>query len=346
MSQHQAKRRLGTTELEVSTLSVGGTGFGNMYQAMTEAESTEVVRHAVASGLNYFDTAPLYGQGLSESRLGQAFQTLPRSDFLVSTKVGWTLRSLSTDETTDPLFPDTPRARPVMDYSRQGILDGIESSLERLQLDHLDILLMHDPDEGISGQENWQALAEEKSHFEEAMENAYPVLDDMRSRGHVKAVGLGMNQWQMLARFAEAGQFDCFLLAGRYTLLEQEPLDEFLPMCQEKGISIIIGGPFNSGILATGATEDARYNYMQAPPALIQRVKGIEAMCIRHGITLQAAALQFPLGHSAVAAVIPGMRSLAEVNANLDHIAMDIPSDFWAELKDRELIHLDSPTPA
>ncbi len=344
MVQHLAKRRLGTTELEVSTLGMGGTGFGNMYQPVPDEECRALVVQAVASGLNYFDTAPLYGQGLSEKRLGDAFQAVNRSDFLVSTKVGWTLQDLPAGEQPDTLFADALPATTFMDYSVQGIKNCIEGSLERLQLDHIDILLMHDPDEGVSNEEDWQSR--EVSHFEEAMENAYPILDDLRSQGTIKAIGLGMNQWQMLARFAEAGQFDCFLLAGRYTLLEQEALTEFLPMCEEKQISIIIGGPFNSGILATGAADDAYFNYQPAPLAIKQKVKGMEAMCIRHGITLQAAALQFPLGHPAVTSVIPGMRSVTELEANLAHISMDVPGEFWTELKDRELIDPESPTPA
>ncbi len=343
MAQYQAKRCLGTTQLAVSTLGVGGTGFGNMYQPMPETEDRALIQHAVQSGLNYFDTAPLYGQGLSEQRLGEAFKAVDRGDFLVSTKVGWTLRDLPAGAQPATLFADARPATPCMDYSAQGIRDCIEGSLERLQLDHIDILLMHDPDEGISNEENWQDR--EVSHFKEAMANAYPILDDLRSRGTVHAIGLGMNQWQMLAQFAEAGQFDCFLLAGRYTLLDQDALHEFLPLCVEKNISLIIGGPFNSGILATGATDDAYYNYRPAPPAIKQKVKGMEAMCARHGITLQAAALQFPLGHSGVASVIPGMRSVAELEANLAHITMDIPAAFWDELKDRELIDPETPTP-
>ncbi len=345
MTQHLAKRRLGKTEIEISTLSVGGTGFGNLYDVISDEQSTEVVQNAINSGLNYFDTAPLYGQGLSETRLGQAFQTVPRDSFYLSSKVGWRLQSLEAGEDPADLFPESSKAKMVMDYSARSIKDSIEGSLERLQLDHIDILLMHDPDEGkVKGPDD--VLPEEYDHFEEAIQNAYPILSDMRSQGLVKAIGLGMNQWQMLARFAEAGQFDCFLLAGRYTLLEQTPLPEFLPMCQEKDISIIIGGPYNSGILATGATANTHYNYQEPPPQILQKVKGMEAMCIRHGITLQAAALQFPLGHSAVAAVIPGMKSIEEVQQNLANMAMDIPSDFWAELKDRELIDPDSPTPA
>jgi D-threo-aldose 1-dehydrogenase len=345
MTQHLAKRRLGNTEIEVSTLSVGGTGFGNLYDVITDEQSTEVVQKAIAAGLNYFDTAPLYGQGLSETRLGQAFQTVPRDSFFVSSKVGWRLQPLDAGEGTAHIFPESSKAKMVMDYSAQSIKDSIEGSLERLQLEHIDILLMHDPDEGmVKGPGD--VLAEKHNHFEEAMQNAYPILSDMRAKGLVKAIGLGMNQWQMLAQFAEAGLFDCFLLAGRYTLLEQTPLAEFLPMCQEKGISIIIGGPYNSGILATGATANTHFNYQEPPPQILQKVKGMEAMCIRHGITLQAAALQFPLGHSAIAAVIPGMKSVEEVQQNQANMAMNIPSDFWAELKDREIIDPDSPTPA
>jgi D-threo-aldose 1-dehydrogenase len=177
------------------------------------------------------------------------------------------------------------------------------------------------------------------------MEETYPVLDDLRRQGVVKAIGLGMNQWQMLWDFAHAGDFDCFLLAGRYTLLEQAPLQRFLPMCAEKKISIIIGGPYNSGILATGATESAHYNYMRATPEILKRVQQIEAVCTRHGVSLPAAALQFPLGHPAVASVIPGARSVAELHANLDYFRQAIPADFWVELKELGLIDAASPTP-
>ena len=344
MTIHKARRRLGATDLEVTTLGVGGTGWGNLYEPMQDEDCDTVIRQAVASGLNYFDTAPLYGHGLSEERLGRTLRQLDRDAYIVSTKVGWRLDPLPEDAGDASLFPGAHRHRLVMDYSRQGILDSIENSMERLDIGQIDILLMHDPDEGSSQWEGWPDT--EVSHFEAAMENAYPILDDLRAKGHVKAIGLGMNQWQMLARFAEVGQFDCFLLAGRYTLLEQTPLDEFLPMCAERQISVIIGGPFNSGILATGAVDDARFEYKAAPPHLMQRVKGIEAMCIRHGITLQAAALQFPLGHTAVASVIPGMRATSELDTNLEAMTMDVPSDFWTELKDRELIHPNAPTPS
>ena len=344
MTVHRARRRLGGTDLEVSTLGVGGTGWGNLYQPMQDEDCDTIIRQAVASGLNYFDTAPLYGHGLSESRLGATLSQLDRDSFLVSTKVGWRLDPLEPKEEVRDLFPESPRYVTVMDYSRQAVLDSIEQSMERLDIGSIDILLLHDPDEGSSQWEGWPET--EVSHFDAAMENAYPILDDLRSKGHVKAIGLGMNQWQMLAKFADAGVFDCFLLAGRYTLLEQTPLDEFLPMCAERQISVIIGGPFNSGILATGAVDDAKFEYKAAPPHLMQRVKGIEAMCIRHGITLQAAALQFPLGHTAVASVIPGIRTTAELETNLEAVSMDVPTDFWTELKDRELIHPNAPTPS
>ena len=177
------------------------------------------------------------------------------------------------------------------------------------------------------------------------MNETYPILDDLRRQGVIKAIGLGMNQWQLLWDFAHAGDFDCFLLAGRYTLLEQAPLQRFLPMCEEKNISIIIGGPYNSGILATGAKPGAYYNYAPAPQPILARVQGIEAVCARHGVTLAAAALQFPLGHPAVAAIIPGARSAAELQTNLGYFRQPIPADFWAELKAEGLIDAASPIP-
>jgi D-threo-aldose 1-dehydrogenase len=185
----------------------------------------------------------------------------------------------------------------------------------------------------------------EVSHFDEAMKNAYPILDDLRRQGMIKAIGVGMNQWQMLSDFAQAGDFDCFLLAGRYTLLEQEPLNKFLPLCEKKKISVIIGGPYNSGILATGAVEGAYYNYQPAPPRMLARVRQIEEVCARHGVALQAAALQFPFGHPAVTSIIPGARSVAELRVNIAYFQQPIPTDFWAELKQLGLIESTAPVP-
>jgi D-threo-aldose 1-dehydrogenase len=341
--QPELRKQIGQTSLTVSQFGVGGTAFGNIYSAIEDQQATETIDAALTAGLNYFDTAPLYGFGLSETRLGHGLARHTRDEFVISTKVGWRLEPLGAGEENPSHFADAPRYRQVMDYSRDATLRSIEASLKRLQTDRIDILLMHDPDEDTT---NRGRVPYEVSHFVQAMEETYPVLDDLRRQGVVKAIGLGMNQWQMLWDFAHAGDFDCFLLAGRYTLLEQAPLQRFLPMCVEKQISIIIGGPYNSGILATGATERAHYNYMRATPEILKRVQQIEAVCTRHGVSLPAAALQFPLAHPAVAAVIPGARSIAELHANLAHFRQAIPADFWGELKELGLIDAASPTPS
>jgi D-threo-aldose 1-dehydrogenase len=342
--QPEQRKRIGKTELSVSQFGVGGTAFGNIYNAIEDDQASATIDAAIAAGLNYFDTAPLYGFGLSESRLGAGLAKHDRNSVIISTKVGWRLDPLAADEENPSLFANAPRFRQVMDYSRDATLRSIEASLKRLQTDRIDILLMHDPDESITTDASRNQY--EVSHFVQAMDETYPILDDLRSQGVIKAIGLGMNQWQLLWDFAHAGDFDCFLLAGRYTLLEQAPLKRFLPMCLEKNISIIVGGPYNSGILATGAKPGAYYNYAPAPQPILDRVKRIEEVCARHGVTLAAAALQFPLGHPAVASIIPGARSAAELQTNLEYLRQPIPADFWAELKELGLIDADSPLPA
>ena len=342
--QPEKLNQVGKTALRISQFGVGGTAFGNIYQAVADSQANATIDAAIAAGLNYFDTAPLYGFGLSETRLGQGLAHHDRSQVVISTKVGWRLQPLAAGEEHSSLFANAPRFRQVMDYSRTATLRSIEESLQRLQTDHIDILLMHDPDEGITTNPGRNPY--EVSHFVQAMRETYPILDDLRRQGVVKAIGLGMNQWQMLWDFAHAGDFDCFLLAGRYTLLEQAPLQRFLPLCVEKKISIITGGPYNSGILATGAREGAYYNYLPAPPAILERVRQMEAVCARHQVALPAAALQFPLGHPAVAAIIPGARSAAELAANLAYFRQPIPADFWAELKHLKLIDPAAPTPS
>jgi D-threo-aldose 1-dehydrogenase len=337
------QNQIGKTALQIAQFGVGGTGFGNIYSAIDDRQSDEIIAAALNAGLNYFDTAPFYGFGLSETRLGRGLAPFSRSQYILSSKVGWRLVPLGVDEENTTVFRNVPRYRQVMDFSREAILRGIEESLQRLQTGHIDILLMHDPDESITTDPARDPY--EVSYFGQAMREAYPILDDLRRQGVVKAIGLGMNQWQMLWDFAQAGDFDCFLLAGRYTLLEQAPLARFLPMCAAKKISIIVGGPYNSGILATGAIEGAYYNYQPATPAVLARVREIEAVCARHQVALQAAALQFPLGHPAVAAIIPGARSVAELQANLRHFQQPIPADFWAELKHLQLIDPASPVP-
>lgn len=296
-------------------------------------------------GVRYFDTAPLYGYGLSELRLGKGLARYPREQVVVSTKVGWALVPLEPgQQQAIDIFAQALPFCGVMDYSRDAILRSLEESLNRLHLDRLDLVLMHDPDEALSLQPGRDPS--EANHFDDAMKNAYPILDDLRRQGMIRAIGVGMNQWQMLSDFAHAGDFDCFLLAGRYTLLEQEPLHTFFPLCAKKSVSVIIGGPYNSGILATGAIEGAYYNYQAASPQVLDRVRQIEEVCVRHGVALQAAALQFPFGHPAVTAIIPGARSVRELRANATYFAQKIPADFWAELQQLALLDPTAPVPA
>jgi D-threo-aldose 1-dehydrogenase len=224
----------------------------------------------------------------------------------------------------------TPDGKLVPDWTRDGILRGIEESLARLQVDRIDILLIHDPDEV----------------YQQALDVVYPVLADLRSQGIIRAVGAGMNQWEMELQFARDADFDCFLLAGRYTLLEQHAVDEFLPFCVEHNISVILGGVLNSGILATGAVPEATYNYRPAPPAIQERVRRIEAVCTRHDVPLRIAALQFPLAHPAVASLVVGARSPSEVEANAEALAFPIPDELWAELRHEGLLHPAAPVPA
>jgi len=337
------KEKMGPYDLQVTRLGLGGTAFGNMYSALDESAAVEVVDAAVAAGICYFDTAPLYGYGLSEKRLGQGLAQHVREEVVISSKVGYMLVPRPEGQEDHTPFVDIPPLASVFDYSRDGVLRSIESSLERLQTDHLDIVLIHDPDESRSNDPDWQPG--DKGHFDEVMAGAYPALEQLRAEGVVKAIGLGMNQWQMLADFARVGDFDAFLLAGRYTLLEQESLRELLPLCVEKNVRIIVGGPYNSGILATGAVEGAMYNYAPANQQILQRVRGIEAVCARHGVPLRAAALQFPFGHEAVATVIPGARSVGEVRQNVELLEVEIAADFWAEIKGEGLVDEQAPLP-
>ena len=341
--QANDREKIGPYALEVTRLGLGGTAFGNMYSALDEAAAIEVVDAAIEAGIRYFDTAPLYGYGLSETRLGQGLAQHARDEVVISSKVGYMLVPRPAGQADHTPFVDIPPLASVFDYSRAGVLRSIESSLERLQTDHIDIVLIHDPDESKSNDPAWQPG--DKGHFDEVMEGAYPALAELRSEGVVKAIGLGMNQWQMLADFARAGDFDAFLLAGRYTLLEQESLRELLPLCVEKDVRIIVGGPYNSGILATGAIDGAMYNYAPAPQEVLARVRRIEVVCARYGVPLRAAALQFPFAHPAVATVIPGARSVQEVRENVALLEMDIAADFWAEIKAEGLGDEGTPLP-
>jgi D-threo-aldose 1-dehydrogenase len=259
-----AKVSLGKSKVEVTRLGVGGAALGGLYQDISEDSADNVVRRAVELGLNFFDTAPLYGAGKSESRLGRALAEFNRDSFVLATKVGYVLMEKSGGPSEDVFFPfeNAPPLRLEFDFSYDATMRSLDESRKRLRLDRIDVVHIHDPDD----------------HYAEALEGAYRVLHELRQGGVIGAISAGMNQARMLAQFARDGEFDCFLLAGRYTLIDHTALAELLPLCERKGISIIIGGPYNSGILATGAKPGATFNYVPAPPELLQKVASVEAI--------------------------------------------------------------------
>jgi D-threo-aldose 1-dehydrogenase len=332
--------RRGDGGVAFTELGFGAAPLGNLYRAITEAEAADTLAAAWEVGVRYFDTAPLYGLGLSETRLNPFLRGHPRQDFTVSTKVGRRLEACAPDRRTGiGKFFDVPSRREVYDYSHDGILRSLEASLERLGLDRVDVLYVHDLDAFMHG-----SRAESDRRIQQFMLSGYDALVRLRDEGTIRAFGGGINEWQVCEDLARRGDFDLFLLAGRYTLLEQEALASFLPLCESRGIGIVLGGPYNSGILATGPVPGAFYNYDPAPADVLDRVRRIEAVCTAHRVPLAAAALQFPLRHPAVLSVIPGAQSPAQVRANLANLAADLPAGLWSDLRTEGLLRADAPT--
>lgn len=334
-----ATRPIGDTGLTVTTFGVGGGPFGNLMRPMSDADARATLQAAWDGGFRYFDTAPVYGFGLSERRVGEAFRSLPREEAVISTKVG---RLLHPDPSWHPfrtMFPEAAPFRPDYDYSYDGVMRSFEDSLQRLGLTRVDILYMHD----ISAETHGEALP---PLFATAMDGGFRALDELRRNGDVKAIGLGVNEWEACDAAMDRGRWDVFLLAGRYTLLEQGPLDTFLPRCAREGVSLVMGAPLNSGLLASGAVAGATYNYEPAPPAILERVRGMEAVCRAHGVPLAAAAFQFPLTHPNIVSVIPGMASRAQLEWNVARMTQPIPIALWADLKAQGLLRPDAPTPS
>jgi D-threo-aldose 1-dehydrogenase len=323
------KVRLGKTDLFVTRMGMGGAALGGLYHEVSDNSAMESIETALSRGINYFDTAPLYGHGRSEELMGEVLRKHPRDRFAISTKVGRVLLPASSSKVESVFFENPAPFEPVFDFSYEGVMRSFEESLRRLKLDRVDILFIHDPDD----------------YYQDAILGAYPTLHKLRSQGVVKAIGAGMNQAEMLARFAREGDFDCFLLAGRYTLIDHSGLKELLPLCEEKQISIVIGGPYNSGILAGGAISGAKFNYQDASPEIVEKVRKVEEVCRRHSVPLKAAALQFPLAHPAVASVIPGARSAAEAEENFALIKAPIPHEFWKDLQAEKLLPEEAPVP-
>jgi D-threo-aldose 1-dehydrogenase len=331
------KRKLGRTAVELTEWGFGGAPLGSLFAPVTDVEAEGTLAAAWEAGIRYFDTAPLYGRGTSERRIGAFLKTRPREEFVVSTKVGRTLIP-SAVPVPDAYYQGSWNHEIRFDYSADAAERGLAESLRRLGLDRVDVALIHDVGVDTHG-------ADQPAIYKAAMEGAWKSLAKLRSEGVVSAIGLGVNDWRVCADCLRDADPDCFLLAGRYTLLEQEPLHSLLPAMLKRGVSLIAAAPFNSGILGTGAKAGARYNYEKAPQGVIDRVKAIEAVALKHGVQLAAAALQFPLAHPAVASVLSGARSASEIKTNRMLRRERIPPGFWADLKGRKLMAGSAPTP-
>lgn len=331
--------RLGNGGLDFTVLGFGAAPLGNLYRAIPDGEADAVLEAAWTAGVRYFDTAPLYGFGLSETRLNRFLRGKRRDDYVLSTKVGRLLRAVPQGK-GDGIgkWFDVPSRAEIYDYGYDAVFRSLEFSLERLGLDRVDVLYAHDLDVFNHGTQ--AALDARLADF---MAGGYRALVELRDQGVIRAFGAGINEWQPCQWMAERGDFDLFLLAGRYTLLEQEALETFLPLCAARGIGIVIGGPYNSGILATGPKPGAFYNYDPAPQAILDRVARIEAVCARHGVRMVDAAVQFPLCHPSVVSVIPGGQGVAEVEANLRAATARVPAALWSDLKAEGLMRPAAP---
>ncbi len=332
--------RLGNGGLTFTELGFGAAPLANLYRAISDDDAQATLTAAWDAGVRYFDTAPLYGLGLSETRMNRFLRGKPRDSYVISTKIGRLLRATTPDlRDGQTKWFDVPARNEVFDYSYDGVMRSLEFSLERLGLDRVDMLYAHDLDVFTHGS---QAVLDAK--LAEFMAGGYRALIALRDQGVIRAFGAGVNEWQSCQWLTERGDFDIFLLAGRYTLLEQEALGTFLPLAQSRGIGIVIGGPYNSGVLATGARPGAFYNYNPAPDWVLDRVARIEAVCAAHDVRMVDAAFQFPLRHPAVLSVIPGGQGVAEMQANAVAANAVIPPALWQALKAEDLLRTDAPT--
>jgi D-threo-aldose 1-dehydrogenase len=331
--------RLGNGGLTFTELGFGAAPLGNLYRAISEDDAQAVLEGAWAAGVRYFDTAPLYGLGLSETRMNRFLRGKPRDEYVISTKIGRLFRVTTADKRDGfGKWFDVPARNEIYDYGYDAVMRSLEFSLERLGLDRVDVLYAHDLD--VFNHKSQAALDAKLAEF---MAGGYRALLALRDQGVIRAFGAGVNEWQSCQWMTERGDFDLFLLAGRYTLLEQEALESFLPLATARGIGIVIGGPYNSGVLATGPKPGAFYNYDPAPDWVLERVGRIEAICGAHGVKMVDAAFQFPLRHPAVVSVIPGGQGVAEMQANARAASAHIPAALWDDLKAQGLIRNNAP---
>jgi D-threo-aldose 1-dehydrogenase len=334
------RRRLGRSRVEVTAMGFGGAPIGGFRFQIHPDEARGCVRTAYDAGLRYLDTSPFYGYGRSELVMGEVLRHLPRASFVLSTKIGRWMSPIRPGERVEGLRPNGLPFKPTFDYSRAGVLRSLEQSCLRTGLATIDIVYVHDVDLWTLGDPE---LLER--HYRQAVEEAIPELCALRDQGVIGAVGVGLNEVATALRFAHDTDIDAVLLASRYTLLEQGALDELLPLCTRKGIGLVIGGPYNTGILVTGPVAGAKWDYGAAPSWALERAGRLQAVCARHGVPLPAAALQFPLAHPAVAAVIPGATSRAEVLQGIEWMRWPIPAALWAELRAEGLLDPRAPVP-
>lgn len=336
-TRHWDRRRNGG--LTFTELGLGTAPLANLYRAISDDAADGVLHAAWEAGVRHYDTAPLYGLGLAETRLNRFLRGKPRDAYVLSTKVGRLLTLCPPDQRNGiGKWFEVPNRRETYDYSYDGVLRSLEFSLERLGLDRVDILYAHDLDVWSHA-----SAAVMEGYRDTFMSGGHRALVRLRDEGVIAGFGVGLNEWESAQWLAERGDIDLFLLAGRYTLLEQEALTSFLPLAQARGIGIVVGGPYNSGILATGARPGAFYNYDPAPRAVLDRVARIEAVCAAHGVRLVDAAFQFPLRHPAVVSVIPGGQGLDEMAGNLAAAAAQIPQALWDDLKAQGLLRAEAP---
>ena len=324
---------LGNSDVQVTEMGFGGASLGAVGNRVSDEQVLQILQAAYDAGIRYFDTAPLYGHGLSERRLGSFLQTLQRETFALSSKVGRLLVPTGEGERNEQMFDEEPFSIRY-DYSYNAARQSIEASLERLGLDRIDVVLCHDIDIWTHGDGQTEIL-------KTAREGILPALSDLRSEGVIRAFGLGVNEWQICNEIMDEFDVDCFLLAGRFTLLEQAPLDVFLPRCVEKNVSIIVGGPYNSRLLANAERRRATYDYKPVDDARWEKAQKIRAVCESHNIDLRAAALQYPLMHPAIAAVIPGVWKMQELTTNIEMLATEIPPSLWSDLESEGLVRFD-----
>jgi D-threo-aldose 1-dehydrogenase len=335
------RRPIGTSSLRVTQLGLGGATLGDMRETIAEAQASAAIDAAHAAGIGYFDTSPWYGNGKSELRFGHVLRTKPRDSFVISTKVGRVhRRPADPDSYRHPAWAGGLPFEPRFDYSRDGILRSYEMSLARLGLNRVEALLIHDLDLRFHKSED--GIAQRLGELDAG--GGYRALAELKAQGEIAAIGAGINLCQMIPRFLQRWPIDFFLVAMPYTLLEQEGLKE-LEMCAARGVAIVIGAPYASGILARGPGPSAFYRYAPAEPQIIAKAQRMHEICQGFGVPLAAAALQFPLGHSSVVSVIPGPSSTEEVRQNLNFMRRDIPDELWAELKRQGLLSGEAPTP-